>query len=250
MSTAAKNLAVIQHTAAEYLGYIEEHLQGRGIRFRYFRPFTAGGRLPRPAEIVDGLVLLGGGPWGVVPGATCLPSLEPEMALVKAALADGVPVLGFGLGAQVLALAAGGSARAGALTFEVGVARRIVAHALGGWLPDRYPVVRYGRDAVALPEAAQVLARDERLRWALFQLGERAFGFAGHPGIKSAIIEDLIMEFAETPADTAAALHELRAVQTEIEAALAAVMAGLTQALRLMAVADVNEQSVKLDANG
>ena len=35
-------VAVVQHTAGEYLGLMEDHLEGRGIRFQYFRPFAAG----------------------------------------------------------------------------------------------------------------------------------------------------------------------------------------------------------------
>ncbi len=233
MPDVAKALAIIQHTSSEYLGLIEDHLEGRRIRFHYFRPFTTGGRLPRITEITDGLVLLGGGPWGCADGASRLPWLEAESALASAALAAGTPLIGFGLGAQILALAAGGTAAPAPFSLEVGVATR-TEPAFGGLLPARFPLVRYGRDAVALPGAARVLARDEQGRWALFQLGERAFGFAGHPGTKTAIIEDLIMEFPEAPAGTAAALTELRSAQAPIEAALVPIMAGLTRALGLM----------------
>ena len=38
-------VAVIQHTAGEYLGLMEDHLEGRRIRFQYYRPFAAG-KLP------------------------------------------------------------------------------------------------------------------------------------------------------------------------------------------------------------
>ena len=57
-------LHVIQHTSADYLGLMEDHLEGRRIRFRYFRPFTEQGTVPQPGELCDGLILLGGGPWG------------------------------------------------------------------------------------------------------------------------------------------------------------------------------------------
>jgi len=57
-----KTLTVIQHTSAEYLGNIEDHLEGRRIRFRYARPFATGGRMPKAGQLLDGLVLLGGGP--------------------------------------------------------------------------------------------------------------------------------------------------------------------------------------------
>ncbi len=234
MRALPTKLAVVQHTSAEYLGLIEDHLEMRGIGFRYFRPFTAGGRLPRLAETSAGLVLLGGGPWGIVPGAARLPWLEAEIELAAAALAAARPMIGFGLGAQILALAGGGGAAADKLTLDVGTATRTVEGALGGLLPPIYPLVRYGRDSVSLPAGARVLARDGQGGWALFQLGERAFGFAGHPGIKSAIVEDLIMEFPEAPDATAAGLAALRAVQAEIEIALAAVMSGLVRVLDLM----------------
>ncbi len=39
-------VAVIQHTSGEYLGLMEDHLEGRRIRFQYFRPFAGGRKLP------------------------------------------------------------------------------------------------------------------------------------------------------------------------------------------------------------
>ena len=39
-------LNVVQHTSADYLGLMEDHLEGRRIRFRYFRPFTEQRRRP------------------------------------------------------------------------------------------------------------------------------------------------------------------------------------------------------------
>ena len=234
MPDVVRTLAVVQHTSSEYLGLLEDHLEGRRIRFRYFRPFTAGGRLPSLGEAGGGLVLLGGGPWGVTPGARRLPSLDAEVALTAAALAAATPVIGIGLGAQILALAAGGDAEPGPLVFEVGSARRVVAEALGGFLPERYPLVRYGRDRVRLPPAARVLARDGSEAPALFQMGGQAFGFSGHPGIKSAIIEDLIMEFPDSPAEPAVGLAALRQAQPAIEAALVPIMTGLARSLRLM----------------
>ena len=71
-----KHLSVVQHTQSEWLGHIEDHLEGRGIRFGYFRPFTAGGTLPDVMTLGDGLILLGGGPWGRRrPGICCRPSM-------------------------------------------------------------------------------------------------------------------------------------------------------------------------------
>jgi GMP synthase-like glutamine amidotransferase len=228
-----RTLAVIQHTSAEYLGLIEDHLEGRRIRFRYFRPFTSGGRLPTPAEIEEGLVLLGGGPWGSA-GQRDVPTLGPEVELARHALATGVPLLGFGLGAQVLNLAAGGSSSAAPLAFDVSEALRQREDALCGFLPERFPLARYVRDRPELPQAAQVLARLAEGEPCVFQLGERALGFTGHPGMKTAMAEDLIMEFAEGPPDSGPALVALRERRPAIEDALVPIMTGIVKILGLM----------------
>ena len=41
-----KTVCVLQHIESEYLGLIEDHLEARSIRFRYCRPFVAGGSVP------------------------------------------------------------------------------------------------------------------------------------------------------------------------------------------------------------
>jgi GMP synthase-like glutamine amidotransferase len=223
-----KVLSVIQHTSSEYLGLIEDHLEGRGIRFRYFRPFTPGGRLPGRDAIRDGLVLLGGGVWGAG-GSRDLPTLAEEVRLAHAALMFGSPVIGIGLGAQILAIAAGGRAQAAPLAFEVSLAQRSDERALNGYLPPEYPLALYLRDRAVPPDYARVLALDARGHPALWQIGERAFGFSGHPGLKVAMVEDLIMEFDEAPADPAPTLSRLRAAQRAMEDALVPIMTGLVQ---------------------
>jgi GMP synthase-like glutamine amidotransferase len=228
-----KTLTVIQHTSAEYLGNIEDHLEGRGIRFRYSRPFASGGRVPKAGQLLDGLVLLGGGPWGSA-GDRNVPTLIEELTLTKAALQKGLPILGIGLGAQLLAIMAGGRVEQSPLGFAVDEARRVDAAALGGFLPERYPLVTYGRDWPVPPPEARILAVDSAGRPALFQVGANALGFTGHPGVKAAIIEDLVMEFEEAPADPGPTLARLRDVQRALEDALVPIMTGVVQLFRWM----------------
>jgi len=225
-------VAVIQHTAGEYLGLIEDHLEGRRIRFQYFRPFAAG-KLPEAGVPADALVLLGGGPWGAA-GARDLPTLDREIELTRARLDEGTPVIGFGLGAQILAIAAGGTSQRRDLSFELIEAHRTREDALNGYLPATFHQVIYMRDWPVPPPAAQTLAIDGEGRPIVWQIGDNAFGFVGNPGIKLGMVEDLVMEFEEVPDDAADKLGELRALQPVLEDELVPIMTGLVQRTALM----------------
>lgn len=224
-----KYLSVIQHTSAEYLGLMEDHLEGRGIRFTYTRPFTEGGKPPAAATIGDGLVLMGGGVWGSA-GTKNVPTLEAEIALTRACLMMSKPILAFGLGAQILSLAADGKTETAPLEFRAGFGIRSTQSALNGYLPKRFPLITFGRDRPIPPPYAKILAEDHTGQPAIFQIGDNAFGFTGHPGFKLAMAEDLIMEFEEAPSnDTAPEFAALRAMKTEIEDALVPIMTGIVQ---------------------
>lgn len=217
------SICVVQHVEAEFLGLMEDHLEGRGIRFQYFRPFTAGGRLPDERELFAGLVLLGGGPFGVVSGPL-LPSLAAELRLAKRFLDRDLPVIGIGIGAVLLAVAAGGGAAEGPLRFGVEKAHRNVEADLSTGLPDHFPVVPYLRDRPIPPSEAITLAFLESDEAAIFSVGTKSLGFLGHPGIKSGMIEDLIIEFEETPPETPQALEILREQQVAIAESLSSIM--------------------------
>jgi GMP synthase-like glutamine amidotransferase len=226
-------LNVVQHTSADYLGLMEDHLEGRRIRFSYFRPFTEQGRIPQAGDVCDGLVLLGGGPWGSA-GGRDVPTLEDEIRLTRAMLDQGKPVIGVGLGAQILAIAGNGGSMQAELEFEVGYARRVQPEALGGFMPERFPHISYMRDRPVLPPEALVLAVDEAERPAVFQLGTNAVGFVGHPGFKTAMAEDLIMEFEECPDDPTPQLERLQLMMREVEDALVSLMTGIIKVTGLM----------------
>jgi GMP synthase-like glutamine amidotransferase len=226
-------LNIVQHTSADYLGLMEDHLEGRRIRFRYFRPFTEQGTIPQSTDICDGLMLLGGGPWGSA-GARDVPTLDEEVRLTRTMLDQGKPVIGIGLGSQILAIAAGGGSEPGELLFEVGHAQRLRADALAGYLPERFPHVVYMRDRPKPPPDAEILAQDAEGRAAIFQVAENSLGFCGHPGFKTAMAEDLIMEFEESPDDPAPQLQKLQVMVGEIEDALVPIMTGIMKLTGLM----------------
>ena len=226
-------LCVVQHTDGEYLGLLEDHFEGRAIRFAYARPHVPGGFIPATAQGHGGLVLLGAGPQGMASG-NLLPSLAAELRLTTAFLDAGLPVIGIGLGSSILAAAAGGGCAAAPLRFRVGEARRTDPDALAGHLPATYPYALYMRDRAVLPADARVLAVDEDGAPLLFQMRGNCLGFAAHPGIKSGMIEDLVMEFDATPERVPEGLAELAARQRLIARALSEIMVGVVKVTALM----------------
>ncbi|NNC76661.1 MAG: hypothetical protein HKN77_01785 [Woeseiaceae bacterium] len=226
-------VAVIQHTSGEYLGLMEDHLEGRRIRFQYFRPFAGGRKLPAIDVPADALCLLGGGPWGSA-GDRDLPTLADEIKIARSFLESGTPVIGIGLGAQILAIAAGGGSEKSGLVFEIDTATRMRDDALNGFLPERFHQVVYMRDWPVPPDDAKILAVDDRGRPSVFQVGDNAFGFAANPGVKLGMVEDLIMEFEEVPDGAAEKLDALRPLQRQLEDELVPIMTGLVQCTALM----------------
>lgn len=222
-------VSVIQHTQSEFLGHIEDHLEGRGIRFGYSRPFTTGGSLPNSSTVGDGLILVGGGAWGTATRDKLLPSLDDEIRLTRACLMMGIPVLALGLGSQILAIAAEGKSEPAELTLTVGNARTIKDGALDSRLPQEFPNIVYGRDRPLPPDYADILAIDEQGLPAVFQIGPNAIGFTGHPGLRPAMLEDLVMEFDEVPPDTAERLPAISVLGPKIEDALIPIMTGVIE---------------------
>jgi GMP synthase-like glutamine amidotransferase len=223
-----KQLTVVQHTSADYLGLIEDHLEGRRIRFHYHRPFTEAGKVPPFEQVGDGLILLGGGPWGSA-GGRDVPTLAEEVALARACFMSGVPIIGIGLGAQIVALACDGTVEDAPLAFSATDAVRVDDGALDGFMPERWLNPVYMRDRPVPPGFARTLAIDSAGRPAAFQIGENIFGFTGHPGFKRAMAEDLIMEFDEVPDRPGPALDVLGMRKHEIADALVPMMTGLVR---------------------
>ncbi len=228
-----KRLTVIQHTSADYLGLIEDHLEGRRIGFNYVRPFTERAQVPRADTVSDGLILLGGGPWGSA-GQRNVPTLVEEVELTYACLQRELPVIGIGLGAQILALAAGGTTLPAPYEFTLGDAERTNPDALNGYMPARFPCVEIMRDRPQPPSDATILACNDAGEPVVFQIGNNALGFTGHPGMKLAMAEDLIMEFEESPPDPAAGLTALSGLKTALEDALVRIMTGVVQVTGIM----------------
>lgn len=133
------------------------------------------------------VVLLGG---GFLPDDDARhPWLAAERRLARRCVAEGVPLLGICLGAQLLAAAHGGTVRGSHGTPERGshpVTRRpeSAGDPLLGALPATFPVIQHHRDQITeLPPGAVHLAESPLCPVQAFRLGEAAWGTQFHPEV-------------------------------------------------------------------
>ncbi|MGN6412949.1 type 1 glutamine amidotransferase [Flexivirga sp.] len=145
-----------------------------------------GEAVPRRADGLDAVVLLGG---GFLPDADDRkPWLPAERALVRDCLDHRVPVLGICLGAQLLAHVGGGRVEGDYGMPEKGVTRLmpqadaaddVLFQPLSG-----HPTVgiESHRDQITeLPDDARLLMSSERCRHQAFRLGDAAWATQWHP---------------------------------------------------------------------
>jgi GMP synthase-like glutamine amidotransferase len=99
-----KPIAIFRHHRNEGPGYLGAYLDARGIPWNLVR-IDQREKVPDSPRAFSGLVFMGG-PMSVNDG---LPWIPPALALIRAAAAADVPVLGHCLGGQLMAKALGGT---------------------------------------------------------------------------------------------------------------------------------------------
>ena len=132
---------------------------------------------------IDGVVALGGSMAPSDSGAA--PWLEAQMDALRRAHVGGLPVVGIGLGAQVLAVALGGKVESGA-TPQVGWSCVRLAFAgttdpiFGGIRSESIQFHRRRQQISEPPGGAAVLAGSEHCRVEAFKVGFRTYGIQYH----------------------------------------------------------------------
>ncbi|GAB3093217.1 type 1 glutamine amidotransferase [Lysobacter terrae] len=183
-------ILVFQHVAAEPLGTLDPLIRARGHRIR----FANFDRQPNAEPNVDryhGLIVLGG-PMNVE-DREHRQHLRTELRAIERMLAQGKPVLGICLGAQLLAHALGAPIQRipepeiGWYTLQTTEAGRRdpVLSALG----ETAPVFQWHSYHFEVPQGAVHLARTETCEPQAFRYGDNAYGFQFHLEMDEPLIE-------------------------------------------------------------
>jgi GMP synthase (glutamine-hydrolysing) len=135
---------------------------------------------PPPPSQVCGAVFMGG-PMSVN-DTTRFAGLNVETDWIRAAIANGTPVLGVCLGAQLIAKAAGALVAPGPAP-EIGVSPVDILDpddALLGGVAPSIPALHWHRDCFDLPAGAVALARSAPTPLQAFRIGTSAWGLLCH----------------------------------------------------------------------
>jgi len=186
-------LVVLQHLGREGPGLFAVEAERRGLPIRIVRLDLGD---PLPALQPDDVLLVLGGPMGVADvGDPAFPWLAAEVELLRQALDRQQPLVGICLGAQLLALAAGGTAIPlqvgepprplrevgfGAISWCADPAQDRVAAQLLHGLAASELVLHWHGDRCVLPPAAELLASSLHCREQAFRIGPRAVGLQFH----------------------------------------------------------------------
>ena len=182
---------VVQHTAHEGLGNLLEWLPAAGLDVHPIHPYL-GHRVP-PSVEGDALIVLGG-PMGAYDDDDA-PWLPATRALLATAIDDGVPTLGICLGAQLLAVAAGGEVQRGSDGPELGLGKVDVVAGDQLLTAGSMPVVQWHYDTVTrMPAGAQLLASSDAYQVQAFRVGDVAWGLQFHVEATPGMVADWARE--------------------------------------------------------
>jgi GMP synthase-like glutamine amidotransferase len=200
---AVPNCLVIQHLAPEGPYLIAEALDTAGIAVELCQVF-AGDQPPARLEGYDGLVVMGG-PMSAS-SDDGFPTRTAEIGLLEEALEREVPALGVCLGAQLLAIAAGGKVYPGPEGPEIGwapvslVTGEAERDALFRDLPRELTVLHWHGDTFDLPPGATHLATSKTYPAQAFRAGPRAWGLQFHLEVDSSAIDAFLASFGDEAA--------------------------------------------------
>jgi len=219
-----RDVAVVRFSPTEGPGHLADWLDARRIPWRLL-PLDAGAAVPRQAREFAGIALMGG-PMSV---NDPLPWIEPVCALLRDAVAAGVPVLGHCLGGQLLAKAMG-AAVTRADVAEIGWIDVDVepGEAARAWFGGRarFTTFQWHYDAFALPPGATRVLTNGFNGNQGYVLDDRHLGLQCHVEMTGDLVATwLASDAAALPAASTPAVQSAADIARGVDARVAALNA-------------------------
>jgi GMP synthase (glutamine-hydrolysing) len=210
-----RRLLVFQHVPHEILGTLDPLLRAAGFRIRYVNFGRQPDAVP-DLDRYDGLVVLGG-------PMNCdqvhrYRHLATEVDAIQRALADGKPVLGICLGAQLLARALGAPVTRHHEKeigwYDVTPTTAGTQDPLFGHFAGTEKIFQWHGDTFAIPDGAVHLASSLACPNQAFRFGDNVYGLQFHLEVD----EPMILRWLHTPVNA----REIEALEGRIDPAVIA----------------------------
>ena len=187
-----KKVLVFQHVPYEILGTLDPLLRRGGYRVRYINfGREPASTLDIDTEKYDGLIVLGG-PMNV-DMTTEYPHLDTEVRMIRRMMAQGAPVLGICLGAQLIAKSLGAPVRKNPEKeigwYDITLTDAGKADPVMGHLQDTRRIFEWHSDTYDLPEGAVHLASSPTCANQAFRYGDNVYGFQFHMEVDGPLVE-------------------------------------------------------------
>lgn len=208
-----KTIRIFRHVECEGPAHLATLLQQKQCDYELVR-IDAGEPINTELNDTAGLIFMGGS----MSVNDDLPWLAQEMALIRAAMAQDIPVLGVCLGSQLLAKALGACVYAGPC-MEIGWADVSVtaAHALSNALPETLEVFHWHGETFDLPAGATLLFGNARYAHQGFAIGPH-LGLQFHVEMTAPLIREWVARFPADIARRCDAQHDAQAILHDLDA--------------------------------
>ncbi|MDR4498117.1 MAG: type 1 glutamine amidotransferase [Candidatus Scalindua sp.] len=184
---------IIKHIDIEGPGTIGDFLEEKDVPYRIINVFN---QEPIPEYLSDiSAVILLGGPMNVYEEDK-YPFLKKEDAFLKEIFGKGLPVLGFCLGAQLIAKAKGARVKKNPQKeigwFKLSLDKDVLDDPLFQGFPGEFDVFQWHGDTFEIPDNSVKLAGSELCSNQAFRVGNNVYGLQFHIEVTDVMIQEWI----------------------------------------------------------